>query len=85
MLKHILENSKNERILTRTLFFANRLVDECEIVLDEETDKLPKDGIRKTEIIEIYKNQIFDLLKTNQKTVENEDAKEQFSLLLSNF
>ena len=43
-------------MLARTCFVANRLIEECQLMLDEETDRFgPKDGMKKTEIIEKFR------------------------------
>lgn len=48
-------NNDNARVLARTCFVANRLIEECQLMLDEETDTVPKDGLKKKEIIEKFR------------------------------
>ena len=64
---------------------ANRLLEECEIILEEEKFSAAPDGIKKAEIMEILKDAKIPEKATNvikRFAEDNLDLKENFETLL---
>ena len=64
---------------------ANRLLEECEIILEEENFSVAPDGIKKAEILEIFKDAKIPEKATNvmKRFAEDDlDLKENFETLL---
>jgi len=65
LMRTIFDKSTNERVVTRTAFFANRLVEEAELVTDQEMEENrgkinPTDGLERAEVVKMLRKSLVD-------------------------